>query len=67
MVKIEMTDKHGNVYPVSIPSGMELASRVDETGVDVVDVLDARGRTLTRVRWDAVLSAAVERSARTAA
>lgn len=63
MVKIEMTDATGHVYPVLISSGVELAPQVDEAGVDVIDVLDAGGRTLTRVRWDAVLSAAVERSA----
>ncbi|MCC6237155.1 MAG: hypothetical protein IT299_06240 [Dehalococcoidia bacterium] len=64
MVRIEMTDASGQVYPVLISSGVELAPQTDESGVDVIDILDAGGRTVTRVRWDAVLSAAVERNAR---
>lgn len=62
MVRIEMTDASGHVYPVLISSGVEVAPRIDEGGVDVIDVLDVGGRTVTRMRWDSVLSAAVERN-----
>ncbi len=61
MVKIEMTDAYGHVYPMLISTGVELVPQIDESGTDVIDVVDAGGQTVTRVRWDSVLSAAVER------
>jgi hypothetical protein len=62
MVRIELRDGAGEVFPLTIASGVELVPDVDASGADVIGIRDGLGRMVAAFRWDRVLSAAVERA-----